>query len=279
MNGIKTFAAIAILFFYGKVNAQFGNVSRKELIKIQKDTLNILIHENDDHDFYLNKAIFKHWTFSDYKIYNKQTLHDKCVNNPNQYILGSFKTALHLDDHYSEEIEFLGLVNKYHKHEHYKKHHDVLMYFIFPHDEKIDNQYFEGYYELNVQLLNHYLETILNPTNKISSLKSYLKHLKSKYPKAKDKKILICKKDLKITKSDIKAFKVFDYEVVDRDRINEAIMNHEDVLVYYLSWEFHHANHVLFSPKEGDLYYYHLGLSGENHIAKEQTLMFKTLAK
>ncbi len=129
-------------------------------------------------------------------------------------------------------------------------------------------------------MINKLLEEIYDQSNKIKSGGTYFYNVKKvKMKECKNKTILIPENDFYVNMEKFKTIYNYPYEIVKKDRISEAILNKEDVLIYYLIPSVRYCYYVIVSPKDGQIYYYNHGFTDRINTEVAGRKIFKQLNK
>lgn len=274
-KSILTLLMLSIaLFSYSQMKKV---IPQKEVSLLKNETVMIVLKENDIFSEALKKAVEKNWTFSKYKFTTLEELKSKYEEKEALPMFGFFDGVYTITDSEGRTNTYhpycLGLTQKFRtKTYHDIKGKEVVDFYTFSKDTTASPSSIEADLVLITQQINNYLIIRENIENKVKNRNSFFKYVNKKEIKgAKKKVMLIYEKDLsnEFNKSKIK----FKYQVVNRERFNEAILNKEDVLIYYLEGNFHH----IISAKNGQLLHHYS--SSFQGVSKAQAQMFNDFGK
>ncbi len=287
MKTKRILLTIFIATFFSTSYAQLGGKPFKEKYDdLKKKKLMVLIKDNDPFSAALKKSVEENWTFCEYEFISEETL-SKYTKNDDVYIL-VYSDLIRLRRYgiSSPHLFFdpiLGISYGVLKDE--PIHRSKFLAFIQYPLSGIQEKYLEGYLNLHIQLLHNYIlfkSSVKNSKSGYSyrNYVTYSDHIKTKNVECKYKKILICEDDLYVDEDKINDKYNFDYEIVTRDRIHEAILNKEDVIIFYMIKLLDSTNYFLVSAKDGNpLYYVKDTRAIESLYGGGQKRLFKILAK
>ncbi len=245
--------------------------SNKNLATYKQATTMVMLKENNRYHTILKRVIEKNWTFNKYEFTTEEKLKTKYKEKSPLPILGFIEGySDYVGTNESSRtlgIQSIGFATMFKSKKYYNmENKEVVHAFSLNNIEDLKTEKsIEAFFTVIIQDLNNYLIVLGNPDNKVHSRKSYWNYTKRKDIKSfKNKKILLSKKDSWNEKFmlDEEAAKKYNYQFVSEERITEAILNNEDVLIYY-SDNWGHINWA----KNGELI--------EDIIRSKQNIMFK----
>ncbi len=257
--------------------AQFGHIAHRHLKHLRDSTIHVVLP--DTGGAALKLAVEQNWTFTKYKFISESDLHANYKHKTKMLLLGNFTGTVEEERWILKKIPFVGIVDRFrakktHKYK-YKRDFEVYMPFSY---KKLEDKYLPGYMTMHIHLLNKYIEAIHEPDNHIFNQHSYEHALHGRNYLCREKKILIATDDWHSDEEHINKFDL-DHEIVSRDRLQEAILNKEDVLVYYMIVSSNNTFHFLINPKDGDVYFHDFGEVGHHFFKEMQRHMFHHIAR
>ena len=275
----KIIFTILVTISFSFAHGQFGELPYNQVAELKQQTIKVALNEGDPFSSAFKKAVEENWTFTKYEFTTEEKILSSGYEKKDEvFQLGFYKGTFQNSKYVMENVPFIGIVNKIAGKKNYANGKDFNIYFPYPIDG-IEEKYLPGYLALNIQLLDNYLKKLGDPNRKTPTLYVYLKNIETKNIECKKKKILICKEDLYAEEADITSTYKFDYEIVSRDKINEAILNKEDVLFYYLVPSLKYSYHLFISAKDGTVLFSNHGFTGDIYFKKAQSKIFKVLGK
>ena len=206
----------------------------------------VVLKENDSYSKVLKKIIEENWTFNKYEFTTEEKLKVKYKNRTPLPIIGFFEGFDEYVGSYETKIttgiKFFGFVTVFKTKKNYNLDKDVVQIIRLSTLEKLTSkEEIEATLTREIQETNNFLIVMSNSDNKTHSRKAYWKYINKKdLTDFRSKKILILDEDLnrKYIKSNDLDTKKYNYKLVSQERINKAILNKEDVLIYYspYSW-------------------------------------------
>ncbi|MGL5888672.1 MAG: hypothetical protein ACRC3B_02235 [Bacteroidia bacterium] len=250
------------------LNAQLQSAppSMKFLEKIKNCTLTVVVNEKDSADAELKRAVQKYWTYCEYRFMSEAEILKNYDKQKDDYYLGYFEGRFDQGKVIVHNVPFVGITNKIRSKYEYLHHQDFDFYYLFTKDG-YGRKYNAAYINFCIASMNKYL----------IKCNSEDRDKKINNAEWKPKKMLICKEDLFVDKSVITATYKFDYEFVSRDRIAQAILNEEDVIVYYINPASIYAYHMFISPKDSQVVYFNYSGSETTSYVKVQPKLFKLI--
>jgi hypothetical protein len=258
------------------LNAQWGDVSKKELDKLKNSTMLVVLKGEESFISSLKKAIEDNWTFTKFEFVTESEVQKKFVNKEEVFLFGYFTGDFSSYKYTLKEMPVIGIAERYLTKGKYKIQGDIKICYPYPF-EGIESQYLDAYLKVYVQLLNNYLELLNAPDSKVKSMYAYYIQVKTRNKLCRDKKLLICEEDNYLTDDVIKSIYKGDYEIVKRERINKAILNREDVLIYYLIPSVYYSYYTIFSASDVSVYFNNFGITGEREYKVAQKRFLKEL--
>jgi hypothetical protein len=263
------------LFGYSQIKKV---IPQKEVSLIKNGTVMIILKENDIFSDALKKTVEKNWTFSKYEFTTLEELQSKHKEKEVLPIFGFFDGMYNLTASDGSVKTYhpscIGLTRKFRTKTYYDiRGKGVVDFYTFSKDSAASLHSIEADLTLITQQINNYLSIRENIENKVKSRASFFRYVnKQDIEDIKKKTMLISKEDLnrKFNTSDIK----FKHQIVKNNRINDAILNKEDVLIYYLNG----TTHNIISAKDGRLLHYYLA-SILQRESKAQSQIFKDFRK
>lgn len=258
--------------------AQMGTLTGGELDEMKTEGMKAVLYEEDPvFNKAFKNAIKDHWNFCELTPVSHDELGEQYEDGDKLYMLGYHSAVLYYADWKITNPNF-GVSKIYTS---TGKIHgvDEIGVLIDGPLETVGEEYYTSYVTLAVKIMNKLL-TEAHPQGFYTTIKAFSDSRERFYNKVKRMKILICEDDFKTKEKKITKKFNFDYEIVPRERIKEAIMNEEeDVLIYYLTKNTKYAHNMLVSPVDGEIYYHATGVGNDFYIKVSQNKMFKRIGK
>ena len=255
-----------------------GFSSEKYLLKVKGQTLKVVLSGEETFRTAFKKAVEANWTFSKYEFITQEQLLKKYHNKDDVFLLGYIQGELIDGRNDMLGVPFIGIVDRFLTNGKYRCFKDLNMYFPYP-VGGIEEESLGAYLELNIRMLNKYL-CLHEIQSKTITAWSYSEDIEAKNnPLCKKKKILICDLDLVTEEANITAKGKLDYEIVKRSRIAQAIINKEDVLIFYMVPSVYLCYYYLVSAKDGEIYYFDASQDTDAAHKRNQKGMFKKIGK
>jgi len=215
--------------------------SNKNIAAYKQATTMIIIKENDLYSKILKKVIEDNWTFNKYEFTTKEKLKSTYEEKASLPMLGIFKGYIDYVGSYETNlttgIQFIGFVTLFKTKKYYNlKNKEVVHAFTLSELQELTTEAeIEAFFTVLIQDLNNYLIVLGDPESNVHSRKAYWSYINKKDLKNfQNKKILISENDVNEKfKLDVASAKKYNYEIVGKERIVEAILNKEDILIYY----------------------------------------------
>lgn len=235
---ITLFITISSIVYSQNPRLTFSN---KNLAAYKQATTMIMLKEDDTYSKILKKVIEDNWTFNKYEFTTEEKLKSTYEEKTPLPMLGIFEGYIDYVGSYETSlttgIPFIGFVTLFKTKKYYNlKNREVVHAFtINDLKELTTEKEIESFFTVLIQDLNNYLIVLGNPENKVHSRKAYWSYINKKDLKDfQNKKILISENDVdKKFKQDVSSAKKYNYKIVSKERIDEAILNKEDVLIYF----------------------------------------------
>lgn len=278
-----------LMFSIPSFSQGFGFSTNKECKDFRdKEKLKVLLASNEVFNIALINAVRDNWKFTKYDTIRESSLENNQKVNLLGFHEGTF-TGYKTRGNIKEEIvytdvDFIGIVNQYKQKSYYnfsgslaatlsKRH--ALVFLLFN---------VNGYTEKNIEpMLCLYIRTLDNVINYVYdnkiSMQAYNYVIKKKTISIKEKKLLIRQKELYVDEETIKSTGYTNYEVVDDDKYNEAIINREDVMLFVHIPSIYYCYYVIISAKTGEPYFMESGMDGASFYKDAQKKLFKKIAK